>query len=117
MAQNKQRPAANGAKLEQETLTPNLAPTTAGVNGLQLVVTTPAELQAIVDIAVAKAFASSPAYSPDIFDAGGLCEKLKISAPTLRKMIEDGLPFLRCGELRRFDLDAVKSWMANKGAP
>jgi len=116
MSVKKQRPGANGAKLELETLAPNLIPPAPLVNGVHLVVATPEQLQAIVDFAVVKALGgASKNQSPEYLDAGGLCSKLKISVPTLRKMLEAGLPFLRCGELRRYNLAAVESWMASRG--
>jgi excisionase family DNA binding protein len=46
---------------------------------------------------------------------GELAQWLSVAPETVRKMRADGMPFLRVGETYRYDLDAVKKWLENKG--
>ncbi len=85
------------------------------VNGLQLILTTPEQLQQFVDLAVAKALRAATNNVPRLLDMKSLCRELGISAPTARKMIDQGCPFVICGELKKFDLATVTAWL-NRGA-
>jgi len=84
------------------------------LNGLQLIVTTPEQLQQIVSDAVAKAIANTKPTTPTLLDMAGLGRALGLSAPSVRKLIRAGAPFLSCGDLKRFDLAAVCSWLASR---
>jgi hypothetical protein len=82
---------------------------------LDLIVTmTRGDLQALVGEAVANALAEySPEQGPSLMTATELCERLRISMPTLRKLRGEGLPTLMVVESPRFDWSAVVTWLGN----
>ncbi len=52
-----------------------------------------------------------------LVNAPTLLDHLSISRPTLERLIDEGMPCLVLGpRSRRFDLDAVESWLADRRA-
>lgn len=56
-----------------------------------------------------------------LLDRAGLGRALNVSVATIDRLARSGLPFDRVGEVRRFDLVAVRAWLASrpdhKGGP
>jgi hypothetical protein len=52
---------------------------------------------------------------PRLLDMKSLCHELGISAPTARKMIDQGCPYVVCGELKKFEIVAVSTWLTRTG--
>lgn len=44
-----------------------------------------------------------------------LAKMLQVSDRTIRRWITEGMPCYRVGNVLRFDAEAVKEWMSNKG--
>lgn len=52
----------------------------------------------------------------DVMTAEEVAELLRVSRPTLRKLIEkDGLPAIHLGRLWRFKRSAVLAWIESRG--
>jgi len=47
-------------------------------------------------------------------DMGTLCSTFGVSAPTVRKWIAAGCPFMQYGEVRRFEISAVEAWLSER---
>jgi excisionase family DNA binding protein len=45
-------------------------------------------------------------------DLAALGKALDVSPATLRRLVAEGLPHVAVGRARRFDLDAVRAWLA-----
>jgi excisionase family DNA binding protein len=122
MPPNAARPRARGAQQSSPNDETSLVRSVASVKS------TPSgdPLSALVETAVDRALerrwdelleALSERHRPQYLDSAGVCQMLSISPPTLRRMVEDGLPSVRCGEARRYDPDAVRQWLASRGTP
>ena len=48
---------------------------------------------------------------PALLDRGRLARELCCAPATVDRMVKEGLPFVRVGSDRRFDLHAVKAWL------
>lgn len=51
---------------------------------------------------------------PTYLDRGRLGRELCCAPATIDRMVKEGLPFVRVGSDRRFDLHAVKAWLESK---
>jgi hypothetical protein len=79
-----------------------------------------------IDAAVARALAPfleqieelvSGQRISNITDLQGLCQHFGISGPTARKLIEQGLPYLRLSaETKRFSILACEKWLSERSA-
>jgi len=52
--------------------------------------------------------------SKTLVDGTELCKILGTTDPTLRKLREDGLPYLRVGAVYRYDADEVVRWLSSR---
>jgi excisionase family DNA binding protein len=43
-----------------------------------------------------------------------LAARLQVSLPTIRKLVEAGMPCLYLGEVRRYSIDAVERWLGER---
>jgi excisionase family DNA binding protein len=84
-------------------------------------ITTPEDLQAVIDSAVSKAFeqiTKQPQVSQEItevIDSKELCKLLDITEPTLKRWRDKGkLPFLQLGSRIRYSKAAVLRALENK---
>ena len=75
----------------------------------RLIDLTVSDLQQLIATEVERVAGDRPPVK--FLDTSGVCQMLGISPPTLRKLIEEGLPCVRIGELKRFDPDAVRAWL------
>lgn len=73
-------------------------------------ITTPQELQAVIDSAIQKAFTELPTNAangskkPEIIDTAELCKRLNISEPTVIRWRKKGkIPYLSIGAAIRYD--------------
>lgn len=51
---------------------------------------------------------------PALLDRGRLARELCCAAGTVDRLVRDGLPFVRVGADRRFDLVHVKAWLESR---
>ena len=102
-------PAKRGQPNDSHCLQPTVAQPPMAVN---VIVLTELQLQAMLDGAARRAVETATKAGPRLLDLSSLGRELGLSAPSIRKLIDEGLPFLRCGQLKRFDLGAVCSWLA-----
>ena len=66
---------------------------------------------------ISRSGATLPATTP-LVDKRGLAHALGISPATVDRLCRDGrIPFLRVGDVRRFDLDQVRAALAANSAP
>jgi len=120
---NRGAPARNsGGQPDTHSLQDNVAQPTAGVNvdppapGKLLVTMTAADLTALIDSRL-ELFADTGSTLPKYIGRGELGQMLGVSPPVIRRLESEGLPCLRLGEVRRYSVDAVQSWLANRGRP
>lgn len=61
----------------------------------------------------------SSSNRPEYIDQQALCVQLNTSLPTLRKLIDEGLPHVMVGDHRRFRMEDVRAWLneRTKGKP
>ena len=49
-----------------------------------------------------------------LIDRAELCQSLGVSAPIIRRLEDEGMPMVRLGEVRRYDLDHVLHWLETR---
>ena len=83
-----------------------------------LVQLTAAELRALIrdELRAARDEYDAAPTEPALADMDGLCAFLATSRKTAMKLIGEGLPHVRVGDCRRFDLASVRAWLAQRGA-
>ncbi len=55
---------------------------------------------------------------PRYIDRSELCQMLGVSSPTIRQLEAAGLPMVHVtADVRRYDPDAVRQWLAGRGTP
>jgi hypothetical protein len=83
-----------------------------------VVVTTPAELEALVLRAVAAALGERSAPAPDtdsrLLSRSGLAAALGVSPATVSRWRVEGLPCIALGTTPRFRLAAVRAWLDSR---
>ena len=97
------------------SVTPNLPHTAPVVND-------PLGIEAIVNRVFERRWddlltAVGERQTPPYLNTSGVCSMLQISPALLKKLIDQGLPCIRLSEVRRFDPEAVRQWVAQKGQP
>ncbi len=77
-----------------------------------IVLVTPDELRTIVADAVSAAFAErEPAASaPTLLDRRALAATIGVSVAKVDRMVRAGMPWIRVGAVKRFDLQQVREW-------
>lgn len=53
---------------------------------------------------------------PQLLDGAALAQALDVSAPIIKRLIDEGMPHVVVGTVRRFDLAKVTSWLETRGA-
>jgi hypothetical protein len=82
-----------------------------------IVVTSPAELAALIRDAVANALEAMPGPStPHLLDRRGLAEALGCCPDTVDKLRKEGLPTVWVVDSPRFELDRVLEWLRERPA-
>jgi excisionase family DNA binding protein len=61
---------------------------------------------------LAEIVAARPAKK--LLDSNELCQMLGVTQPLIRRMRDEGMPFVRVGEVFRYDGDAVLAWLAER---
>lgn len=54
------------------------------------------------------------ANRPEYIDMDALCQTLSTSRPTVRKLIEEGLPHVVLGDHKRFRMADVHAWLTER---
>jgi hypothetical protein len=69
-------------------------------------------LEAVLPAAVAKALEQRTPNGPGhLLDQAGLAYVLNVSQKTVTRLEAEGMPFVKLVEARRYELDAVLSWL------
>ncbi len=55
--------------------------------------------------------------SPQLLDGPALAVALNVSAPIIRKLVDQGCPHVVVGTVRRFDLARVTAWLESRPKP
>ncbi len=83
-----------------------------------LVTLTTGQLQDLVRAAVVDALGELEGLAanrpPALLNRAGLARELGCSLASVDRMARQGLPFVRVGSVRRFDLQAVRGWLAHE---
>jgi hypothetical protein len=112
--------ARNGRQPDTHALPSNVVRPVAGVKSVA-----PADpLTLAIEAAVTRALESfleqieelvGGQRASGVVDSQGFCQHFGVSSPTLRKLIEQGLPHFKLGELKRFSISACEKWLAYRG--
>lgn len=54
---------------------------------------------------------------PALLDRGRFAREVSVSPATVDRLVREGLPFVRVGADRRFDLAECVAWLRARGAP
>lgn len=71
-------------------------------------------LKEVVLEALAEAQPAKPTL-PGLLTPDELCEAIRVSRSKLDSLLKEGLPYVKCGSTKRYDLDQVKAWMRSQG--
>jgi predicted DNA-binding transcriptional regulator AlpA len=89
--------------------------------GVNLVVLTPEQLTTLIREAIAgylgASATSSQQSSSALLSRAACSNALGISVASLDRICNDGCPFITIGKSRRFDLAAVREWLATREQP
>lgn len=72
-----------------------------------------ARLRPELEAMVARAVAGGTAV--EIVTIDGLCDAIKVSAATVRRMVREGMPVEWAASAMRFDVAECRSWMRARG--
>jgi hypothetical protein len=79
------------------------------------------DLRALVAAAVAEALAARaparPAPPTPLLSRRELAEALRVSSAQIDRLARAGCPVVRIGATPRYDLAAVRAWLATRGCP
>ena len=112
MAQNAERSRARGANQSPRNDSTNVAQPPTVVNDPFTLA-----IRAAVSAAVAPVMDLLEGLghtTPKFLTNEELCAALQISQPTLRKLVDDGMPHLLLGEVRRFSISAVEQYLSER---
>jgi excisionase family DNA binding protein len=75
---------------------------------------TPDELRDLVREAVAEALEGTTRSASRLATKADLARELACSVATVDRMTSDGMPFVRVGRTRRFDVEACRAWCGSR---
>ena len=117
--------AADALQLSAQTLARALAslpiarstltnPSAPAAGGLGVAVSFDETLSALVREAVRAELAvlpKAPETRPTLLDRKGLARELAVSVASIDRLAREGLPFVRVGAVKRFDLKLIRAWL------
>jgi excisionase family DNA binding protein len=71
--------------------------------------------QLVADVVQAAVDEVARPLPPALLDTEQLCHELGVSAPTVRRMRDEGMPVVRIGDVYRYELAAVLAWLRSRG--
>lgn len=81
----------------------------------EIIVTTRAELEKLIDAAIAKALGAVP-KEPDYRDDAAEGRRLDVSISTIKRMVGEGMPHVYMGDRRRYRAADVDAWLKTRVA-